>query len=187
MLPSDLDRTDLKILSELQSDARLTNVELAQRVNLSPSPCLARVRALEQAGVINRYVALVNPAAVGLGLNVFIQISLERQVEKTLQQFQIAINRFPEIVECYLMTGDADYLLRVVVPDVQALEEFILNGLTRIAGVASIRSSFALKQVKYDTALPLATQRRTARVSSTARQTRRGESDARRSKKPQSQ
>jgi Lrp/AsnC family leucine-responsive transcriptional regulator len=155
MPPDDLDRTDLKILAELQSDARLTNVELAQRVNLSPSPCLARVRALERAGIINRYVALVNPSAVGLGLNVFIHVSLERQVEKTLQQFQTAINRFPEIVECYLMTGDADFLLRVVVPDVQALEQFILNGLTKVAGVASIRSSFALKQVKYDTALPL--------------------------------
>lgn len=164
MPPNDLDRTDLQILEELQHNARLTNVELAQRVNLSPSPCLARVRALEQAGVINRYVALVNPAAVGLGLNVFIQISLERQVEKTLQQFQAAIHRFPEIVECYLMTGDADYLLRVVVPDVQALEEFILNGLTKIAGVASIRSSFALKQVKYDTALPLATQKRSRKI-----------------------
>ncbi|MBL8271367.1 Lrp/AsnC family transcriptional regulator [Steroidobacter sp.] len=155
MLSIDLDRTDIKILNELQKDARLTNVELAQRVNLSPSPCLTRVRALERAGIINRYVALVNPSAVGLGLNVFINITLERQVEKSLQQFQNTIQRFPEIVECYLMTGDADYLLRVVVPDVPALEEFILNGLTRIPGVASIRSSFALKQVKYDTALPL--------------------------------
>lgn len=159
MLHADLDQTDLRILTELQKDARLTNVELAQRVNLSPSPCLARVRALEQAGIINRYVALVNPSAVGLGLNVFIHVSLERQVEKTLQQFQTAINRFPEIVECYLMSGDADYLLRVVLADVQALEQFLLNGLTKIPGVASIRSSFALKQVKYDTALPLATPR----------------------------
>lgn len=157
MPSADLDRTDLRILAELQNDARLTNVELARRVNLSPSPCLARVRALEQAGIVKRYVALVDPAAVGLGLNVFIHVSLERQVEKTLQQFQNAIHRFPEIVECYLMTGDADFLLRVVVPDVQALEQFILNGLTKVSGVASIRSSFALKQVKYDTALPLDT------------------------------
>lgn len=155
-MPSvELDRIDLRILELLQQDARLTNVELAQRVNLSPSPCLARVRALEQKGIIKGYVALLDPASVGLGLNVFIQISLERQIEKTLQQFQTAINRFPEIVECYLMTGDSDYLLRVVVPDVQALEQFILNGLTKISGVASIRSSFALKQVKYGTALPL--------------------------------
>ena len=155
MLRTSLDRTDLDILRELQHNARLSNVELAKRVHLSPSPCLARVRALERRGVINRYVALVDPVAVGLGLSVFIQVSLERQAEKPLEQFQSAVSRFPEIVECYLMTGDSDYLLRVVVPDVQSLEKFMLNGLTRISGVANIRSSFALKQVKYDTALPL--------------------------------
>jgi Lrp/AsnC family leucine-responsive transcriptional regulator len=155
-MPRDrLDQIGLRILGELQNDARLSNVELARRVNLSPSPCLARVRALEARGVIRRYVALVDPVAIGLGLSVFIQVSLERQAEKTLEQFQSAVARFPEVVECYLMTGDSDYLLRVVVPDVQTLEKFILNGLTRISGVANIRSSFALKQVKYDTALPL--------------------------------
>jgi Lrp/AsnC family transcriptional regulator, leucine-responsive regulatory protein len=150
-----LDRTDLSILRELQHDARISNVELAKRVNLSPSPCLARVRVLEKRGVINRYVALVNPLEVGLGLSVFIQISLERQVERTLEQFEAAVKRFPEIVECYMMTGDSDYLLRVVVPDVLALEGFILNGLSKLSEVANIRSSFAIKQVKYDTALPL--------------------------------
>jgi DNA-binding Lrp family transcriptional regulator len=155
MPPTLLDRIDLDILRELQHNARVTNVELAKRVHLSPSPCLARVRALERRGVISRYVALVDPVAVGLGLSVFIQVSLERQAEKPLEQFQSAVNRFPEIVECYLMTGDSDYLLRVVVPDVQSLEKFMLNGLTKISGVANIRSSFALKQVKYDTALPL--------------------------------
>jgi Lrp/AsnC family transcriptional regulator, leucine-responsive regulatory protein len=155
-MPRDgMDQIDLRILKELQNDARVSNVELARRVNLSPSPCLARVRALESRGVISRYVALVDPVAVGLGLSVFIQVSLERQAEKTLEQFQSAVGRFPEVVECYLMTGDSDYLLRVVVPDVQSLEKFILNGLTKITGVANIRSSFALKQVKYDTALPL--------------------------------
>ena len=157
MPPFSLDRIDLDILRELQHNARVTNVELAKRVHLSPSPCLARVRALERRGVISRYVALVDPVAVGLGLSVFIQVSLERQAEKPLEQFQSAVSRFPEIVECYLMTGDSDYLLRVVVPDVQSLEKFMLNGLTKISGVANIRSSFALKQVKYDTALPLPT------------------------------
>jgi len=156
MPPKPLDRIDLSILRELQHNARLSNVELAKRVNLSPSPCLARVRALERRGIISRYVALIDPVAVGLGLSVFIQVSLERQAEKPLEQFQFAVSRFPEVVECYLMTGDSDYLLRVVVPNVQALEKFILNGLTKISGVANIRSSFALKQVKYDTALPLA-------------------------------
>jgi Lrp/AsnC family leucine-responsive transcriptional regulator len=155
MPQAEIDRIDLNILRELQHNARLTNVELAKRVHLSPSPCLARVRALEHRGIISRYVALVDPIAVGLGLSVFIQVSLERQVEKTLEQFQFAVSKFPEIVECYLMTGDSDYLLRVVVPDVRTLEEFILNGLTKVSGVANIRSSFALKQVKYDTALPL--------------------------------
>jgi len=156
-MPRDaMDRIDLSILRELQHNARLSNVELARRVNLSPSPCLARVRVLESHGIISRYVALVDPVAVGLGLSVFIQVRLEYQVEKTLEQFEVAVNKFPEIVECYLMTGDSDYLLRVVVPDVPTLQKFILNGLTKIGGVANIRSSFALKQVKYDTALPLA-------------------------------
>jgi Lrp/AsnC family transcriptional regulator, leucine-responsive regulatory protein len=149
------DQIDLKILKELQHNARLSNVDLAKRVSLSPSPCLARVRVLENDGIISRYVALVDPVAVGLGLSVFIQVRLERQSERTLEQFEVAVGKFPEIVECYLMTGDSDYLLRVVVPNVQALEKFILNGLTKINGVANIRSSFALKQVKYDTALPL--------------------------------
>jgi DNA-binding Lrp family transcriptional regulator len=145
----------LQILDALQNNARLTNVALAKRVHLSPSPCLARVRALERRGVIGSYVALVDPASVGLGLSVFIQIRLERQVEETLSRFEAAIAQFPEIVECYLMTGDSDYLLRAVVPDVPALQEFVISRLTRITGVASIRSSFALRQVKYDTALPL--------------------------------
>src|SRR3984957_2674450 len=170
-MPRDrIDQIGFRILKELQNDARLSNVELARRVNLSPSPCLARVRALERRGVIRRYVALVDPVAIGLGLSVFIQVSLERQAEKTLEQFQSAVGRFPEVVECYLMTGDSDYLLRVVVPDVQTLEKFILNGLTRISGVANIRSSFALKQVKYDTALPLAqADQAPRRVPSSAR------------------
>lgn len=150
-----LDTIDIRILRELQGDARLTNVELAARVHLSPSPCLARVRALEQSGIIRRYVTLVDPSSVGLGLSVFIQISLDRQTGATIEKFESTVRRYPQVVECYLMTGDSDYLLRVVVPDVQALKEFILNGLSSIECVASIRSSFALKQVKYDTALPL--------------------------------
>ena len=156
MLPEPFDTIDLKILEELQRDAKLTNVELAARVALSPSPCLVRVRALEQAGVIDKYVTLVNPLKVGLGVSVFIQISLERQVEAALERFQQAMQDFNEVMECYLMTGDADYLLRVVVADVQELEHFIVNKLSRIQGVANIRSSFALKQVKYKTAVPIA-------------------------------
>jgi len=158
-----LDATDWKILARLQEDARLTNVELARRVNLSPSPCLARVRRLEQSGLITRYVTLLDPIAVGLTVSVFIQVRLERQVEQALEGFERAMTERPEVMECYLMTGDADYLLRVVVADVQALERFIVDFLSRVPGVGNIKSSFALKQVKYQTALPLPEPRRPAR------------------------
>lgn len=150
-----LDATDLRILSELQGNAKLTNAELASRVNLSPSPCLTRVRALEQAGVIGRYVTLLDPTAIGLTVSVFIQISLDRQVEPALERFEQAVTQFPEVMECYLMTGDADYLLRVVVADLPELEQFIVQRLSRIEGMARIRSSISLKRVKYQTALPL--------------------------------
>jgi Lrp/AsnC family transcriptional regulator, leucine-responsive regulatory protein len=150
-----LDSIDLAILAELQRDGSLTNVALAQRVHLSPSPCLARVRALEQAGTIRRYVALVDPESVGLGVSVFISISLREQNTATLGEFERRIGACDEVMEAYLMTGDADYLLRVVVPDIRALEHFILERLSPIPGVEKIRSSFTLKQVRYETALPL--------------------------------
>ena len=155
MLTMLLDPIDWKILSLLQLDARMSNVQLAHAVGLSPSPCLARVRTLEQAGFISRYVTLLDALKVGLKVSVFIQVALERQVEKALEIFENAIHERPEVMECYLMTGEADYLLRVVVPDIQALEEFVLNFLSRVPGVGNIKSSFALKQVKYQTALPL--------------------------------
>lgn len=153
--PMQLDTLDLRILRELQTDGSLTNVELARRVQLSPSPCLARVKALEAAGVIRKYVALVEPKALGLMLNVFINISLKQQTKDALAAFEARITEHDEVMECYLMTGDADYLIRVAVPDIAALERFILNQLTPIAGIEKIRSSFALKQVRYKTALPL--------------------------------
>ena len=150
-----LDQTDLKILDELQTDGSLSNIELARRVHLSPSPCLARVRALESAGVIDRYVAIANPAALGLGLSVFISISLKSQSKEALAHFEQRISEHDEVMECYLMTGDSDYLIRVAVSDIAALEKFILEQLTPIPGIEKIRSSFALKQVRYKTALPL--------------------------------
>jgi len=150
-----LDVVDLKILTELQRDGSLSNVELAKRVHLSPSPCLARVKALEQAGVIDRYVALANASVLGLGLNVFISISLKEQSKEALATFEQRIAEHDEVMECYLMTGDSDYLIRVALPDIAALEKFILEQLTPIAGIEKIRSSFALKQVRYKTALPL--------------------------------
>ena len=152
---NQIDTIDVNILRNLQEDAKLTNVELAKRVHLSPSPCLARIRALEKSGIISRYVTLLNPLALGLNVSVFIQISLEKQSRKALETFEDAIRQRSEVMECYLMTGDADYLIRVVVTDVQALERFIVDELTRIPGIANIRSSFALKQVKYETSLPL--------------------------------
>jgi Lrp/AsnC family leucine-responsive transcriptional regulator len=117
-----------------------------------PGAC---AHALEERGVIDRYVALLDPHAVGLNVSVFIQISLEKQTKDALDIFEAAILERPEVMECYLMSGDSDYLLRVVVSDVQALERLIIDKLTPIPVVANIRSSFALKQVKYETALPL--------------------------------
>ncbi len=152
----NLDITDLRILRELQRDANLTNVELAAKISLSPSPTLARVKRLENEGVISSYVALVDAHALGLKVNVFVRVSLEKQEAKALEKFEQAVSHFDEVMEVYLMTGDEDYLLRIVVPDLQALEKFILENLTRIPGIKNIKSSFALKQVKYKTALPIA-------------------------------
>jgi Lrp/AsnC family transcriptional regulator, leucine-responsive regulatory protein len=152
---SSIDAVDLRILSQLQQDGSLSNVELARRVHLSPSPCLARVKALEASGVINRYVALVNATALGLGLNVFINISLRTQSKQALADFEQRIAEHDEVMECYLMTGDSDYLIRVAVADMAALERFILDQLTPIPGLEKIRTSFTLKQVRYKTALPL--------------------------------
>lgn len=150
-----LDHIDRKILAELQKNSKLTNVELSGLVGLSPSPCLARVKQLERDKVIRSYVALVDPVELGLSISVFIQVTLERQVERALRVFEQKMNSFPEVMECYLMTGDSDYLVRLIVPDIQALERFIVKELTTIPGVSNIRSSFALKQVKYKTALPV--------------------------------
>ena len=151
----ELDTIDARILTELQSDGGLTNAELADRVGLSPSPCLRRVKLLTDAGVIKKRVALVDGNAIDLKVSVFIHVTLEKQIEENLSEFEAAIEARPEVVECYLMTGESDYLLRVVVPDLEAYERFLMEHLTRIPGVSNIKSSFALNQVKYSTALPL--------------------------------
>jgi Lrp/AsnC family leucine-responsive transcriptional regulator len=150
-----MDTIDFRILERLQQEARISNVELARAVNLSPSPCLARVRALERDGVIERYVTLLDAKKLGLTVSVLVQVTLEKQIEPALEAFEKAVRDRPEVMECYLMTGDADYLLRVLVADVPAFERFILDFLSRVPGVGNIKSSFALKQVKYQTALPL--------------------------------
>ncbi len=152
-----LDRSDRQILRRLQADGRTANVDLAEAIGLSASPCLRRVRLLEEAGVIRGYTALVDQAKVGLPVSVFISIKLERQREDTLATFERAVRDWPEVLECYLMTGPRDYLLRVVAKDLAGYERFLKDKLTRLQGVASIESSFALDQVKYSNALPIET------------------------------
>ncbi|ATA20652.1 AsnC family transcriptional regulator [Gibbsiella quercinecans] len=150
-----LDKTDINILNKLQENAKITHAELAKAVNLSTTPCFNRVKALEELGLFRQQVTLLSPERLGLRVNVFIHVSLDRQIEEALQRFEQAIAERPEVMECYLMSGDADYLLRVLVNNINEIESFIINHLTRIPGVANIRSSFALKQVRYKTALPL--------------------------------
>jgi Lrp/AsnC family transcriptional regulator, leucine-responsive regulatory protein len=153
--PISLDAIDRRILALLQQDARMTVQEIAEKVGLSTSPCHRRIKLLEEGGVIERYVAIVDQRAVGLPVSVFISIKLERQTEADLERFARAISGWSEILECYLMTGHRDYLLRVVVADLAAYEQFLKKKLTRIEGVASIESSFALDQIKYSIALPV--------------------------------
>ena len=155
MPKSILDAVDRKILAQLQTDGRMSLSDLAGKVGLSPSPCLRRVRMLERDGVISRYVAVLDQQAVGLPVSVFVSIKLERQKQDALDRFAKAIARWPEVLECYLMTGPRDYWLRVVVPDLAAYERFLKQKLTRLDGIASIESSFALEQVKYSNVLPI--------------------------------
>ena len=155
MHSSKLDEIDWKILTKLQENARISNLELADEVHLSPSPCLVRVKALEQAGFIRRYVTLVNPLTVGLGVTVFIQVHLEKQIESAFRSFEAAVINRSEIMECSLTTGTSDYLLRVIVSDLAACHQFVTGFLAQIPGVGNIKSDIALKQVKYKTALPI--------------------------------
>ncbi|PPR78688.1 MAG: Leucine-responsive regulatory protein [Alphaproteobacteria bacterium MarineAlpha2_Bin1] len=151
----DIDATDLKILKKLQVKARISNIDLAADVGISPSACLRRVRELESNGVINKYVTIINPLILGLGVTVMISVTLEQQVEKALESFEKAVREWPEIMETYLMTGDSDYLLRVVVSDLPAYEKFLMERLTKLPGISSIKSSFALKEILHRTALPI--------------------------------
>src|SRR5205814_5092194 len=150
-----LDAIDRKILSLLQTDSRMTMQELSEKVGLSVSPCHRRVRLLEERGVITRYIATVDQKSLGLHVSVFISIKLARQKEEDLNRFAKAISKWDEVLECYLMTGNRDYLLRVVAADLSSYEAFLKNKLTRLDGIASIESSFALSQVKYSIALPV--------------------------------
>lgn len=151
----DLDAIDRRLLAALQENGRLSATELAERIGLTTSPCLRRLKRLERSGVIRGYAALVDQDRVGLPVSVFVSVKLERQREDALETFEEAVRDCPEVMECYLMTGTRDYLLRVVVGDLSAYERFLKETLTRIDGVASIESSFALAQVKHANALPI--------------------------------
>ena len=150
-----IDKTDRAILVALQTDGRMTNVELAQRVNLSEAACLRRVRALEESGLLQGYFALVDPIKVGLPANAFVQVTLQQEQQQDLEAFEKAVRAIPEVMECYLMTGEFDYLLRVVVADMGDFERIHRRYLTGLPGVARVHSSFALRTVTKKTALPL--------------------------------
>ena len=151
----ELDRIDRQILTCLQRDARMTNAALAQAVHLSESACLRRVRALEASGLITGYGARLDQVKAGLPVNVFVSITLDRQDQTDLQAFEDAVRRIPEVMECYLMSGDYDYLLRVAVADTADFERVHSRELTRLPGVARVHSSFALRVVARLSVLPL--------------------------------
>jgi len=150
-----LDRTDLRILELLQQEGRLTNQDLAERVSLSPSPCLRRLKRLEEAGVIRGYVALLDPDRIGLGLLAYVSVKLEKRGKMPMDDFRARVQGWPEVLACYAMTGEMDYLLRVHVEDLQHFSRFVMDQLLRQPGVVDVRSSFALERIKETTALPL--------------------------------
>lgn len=151
-----LDRIDRRILEHLQDDGRLSNQELAERVALSPSPCLRRVRGLERAGIIRGYAALLDALQVGLGLLAFVTVKLEKRGKMPVDQFTRAVQAWPEVIACFSMTGDMDYLMRVQVEDLEHYSRFIMEKLLKQPGVIDIRTNFVLERIKETTALPLA-------------------------------
>jgi Lrp/AsnC family leucine-responsive transcriptional regulator len=150
-----LDAIDRRILAALQTDGRMTNNDLADLVGLSPSPCLRRVRALEAAGIIKGYAALLDPLQLGLGTSVFVRVWLTGQDDETVQRFNDSILDLPHVVECHMMAGDCDFLLRVVASDLEAYRRFQAEKLARIAGVQSLKTDIPLQRVKVTAALPL--------------------------------
>ena len=154
-MPNGIDQIDKNILSILQVEGRVTNQMLADRTGLSPSPCLRRVRGLEASGVIKGYVALLDPSELGLGVTAFVRVRLREQGDRRLAEFEKAVAQLPEVMDCYLMTGEADYQLRVLVPSLTAFEELLRLKIISIAGVAEVTTSFALRPVIQRTELPL--------------------------------
>jgi len=154
-MPTDLDPIDHRILRTLQQDGRLPNNELAKRVGLSPSPCLRRVRLLEENGVIERYTAVINPAKVGLGMTVFARVWLTGQDEDQVDRFIQEVGKLNQIVECHLMAGDCDFLLRIVAEDLEGVRRFQSQHLARIKGVQSIKTDIPMQRVKDQREIPL--------------------------------
>ena len=151
-----LDRTDKRILRELQSNGRMSNQELAEKVGLSPSPCLRRVKQLEDEGIIKGYVALVNPAMLGLKMMALIQIRMDRHTPERFEEFEKTIREYSQVMECILITGQtADYQVKVIVEDMEQYQDFLLNKITPLPGVSDVHSSFILRQVVSSTALPI--------------------------------
>lgn len=155
MPATPLDATDRRILGALQENARLSNVELSEQVNLSPSQCHRRLKRLEDSGVIESYAARLDPEAVGLGVTAFVSVSLGKHGENPAARFAEAVRAIPEILECHSVTGEADYLLRVTARDLKAFSDFLMHGLMRLPEVDGVRSSIALECIKRPTALPL--------------------------------
>ena len=150
-----MDKTDLQILKHLQIDARLSMVELAERVNLTQTPCARRVQNLEKTGVVEQYVGLLNPKKVGLPVNAFVELSLKREDAQVVPEFESGLARFPEVMECYALSGGHDYLLRVVAPDLDGYHSFLKEKLLTLRGVEGLQTSFALSRLIYRTELPL--------------------------------
>ncbi len=151
-----LTKMDIRILDEIQNNGRISNLELADKIGLSPSPCLRRVRQLEEAGYIDQYVARLNEKKLDLKLVALIQISMDRHTPERFENFENIVKDFDEVQECYLITGQsADYLLKVIVPDMEHYQDFLLQRLTRIEGVTGVQSSFIMRKVLDRTALPL--------------------------------
>ena len=155
MAQHNLDKIDRQILEALQDDACISNLQLAEKICLSPSPCSRRVKILEEEGYIRSRVTLLNPDKIGLSVSVFIQVTLNHQAKNNLLDFERVVSEWPEVMECYLMTGDFDYLIRVVVPDLNVYQQFLDARLTPLEGIDNIRSSFSLKRVRYKTNMPL--------------------------------
>ncbi|MDF1779795.1 MAG: Lrp/AsnC family transcriptional regulator [Alcanivoracaceae bacterium] len=154
--PHKLDRFDRQILDALQRDGGLSNLELAEKVGLSPSPCSRRIKALEEAGIIVGRTTLLNQKALGLDLTIIIQISMDRHTPERFENFEQTVSAFAEVQLCYLVTGqEADYMLKVVVPDMDAYQQFLLNKITRIEGVSGVHSSFVMRKVRDSMAVPL--------------------------------